>query len=246
MSRLFSKSLLFSTAAVLFLCCSSNEDPLDNENFIDRESDIRLVFEEHADLDQYKASIESLISGVNLEIQKLMPIKDVLIRVSVNRNQSIPEIGIGGFNPSPNEVLIFIDPNFNNLKNSLEMELAAMISHEMHHAKRRRSVGYGNTLLQAVISEGLADHFSIEVTGIDTPRWSNVFQDDQLETWIDTASQTWNDSPYDHSSWFFGSNSIPRWTGYSIGYDLVEKYLAANPDKKPSTLFDETANSFTP
>lgn len=249
MPRFFTMAMLVLANSILFLCCSSSDDNRSDENtiIIDSDADIRLVFENQAELDPFRTSITNLVTNANMAIQQLMPIDNVTIRVSSNPQGSIPEIGIGGFNPSANEVLISIDPDFPNLKASLQAELPAMIAHELNHAKRRRSVGYGNTLLQAIVSEGLADHFSMEVTGIPPPRWSIAVQGQELQELIDTASQSWTSGTYDHPSWFFGTTSdIPRWTGYSIGYKLVNDYLEDNPGAKPSDLVDEPANSFLP
>lgn len=249
MSRLFSKVMLLLISGIPLLCCSSSDNNEDAGNtiVIDNDSNIRLVIENQPELDPFRSSITQLVTEANSAIQQLMPIDHVTIRVASNPQGSIPEIGIGGFNPNANEVLISIDSGFNNLEASLEAELPAMIAHEMNHAKRRRSVGYGNTLSQALISEGLADHFSVEVTGISPPRWSVAVQGQELQDLIGTASQTWNESSYGHPKWFFGTtNEVPRWAGYSMGYKLVNDYLENHPNTQPSDLVDEPAESFLP
>lgn len=249
MIRLFSAFILVLANGILFLCCSSSNDSgtHDNTVIIDSDSNISLVLEHQPELDAYRNSITDLVTDANLSIQSLMPIDNVTIRVFADKNQSIPEIGIGGYNPSKNEVLIYVDTDFPDLEASIAAELPAMIAHEMHHAKRRRSAGYGNSLLEAVISEGLADHFSMEATNIQTPRWSKAIQGQQLQDFIETASETWNNSNYNHPKWFFGTTAeVPRWTGYSIGFELVKNYLETNDNSKPSNLHDEPANSFLP
>ena len=180
------------------------------------------------------------------DITHLMPINNLQIRVVNNPNYVIPEIGMGGFNPNPNEVILSINAGYPDLDNVLETYLIPLLAHEVHHAKRRRSVGYGNTLLQAIVSEGLADHFSMEVSGIDPPPWSIALTDKQLQEWIEEASKSWHQS-YNHRDWFGGANpNIPRWTGYSIGFYLVSNYLAKNPNKSASELHNEPARSFEP
>lgn len=248
MTRFFTDIILFVANITLLLSCSSSDDSsLGNKIQIDRDANIQLVFDDQDELVPFKETIENLLTSANMDIQRLMPIDDITIRVTVNPNASIPEIGFGGFNPNANEVLISIDPTFNNLQASFQAELPAMIAHEMHHAKRRRSVGYGNTLLQAIVSEGLADHFSMEVTGIEPPRWAIAVQGQALQDWIATASQSWNNSSYDHATWFFGTTEeIPRWLGYAMGFELVEEYLVNHIEIRPSNLYDEPANSFLP
>ena len=119
-----------------------------------------------------------------------------------------------------------------------------MLAHEMHHAKRRRTVGYGSSLLEASASEGLADSFAMEITGNGPPLWSVVLTGSDLDNWIITARSTWTNNSYDHSKWFFGTMEVPRWTGYSIGFKLVKDFISTNPTRKASDLFDEPAGSF--
>ena len=96
------------------------------------------------------------------------------------------------------------------------------------------------------MSEALADCFAIEIKGIDPPIWSVAFTGSDLEEWIDVVKNTWTNSTYDHRKWLFGTTSdIPRWVGYSISFKLVKDFLAENPAKKISSLFNEPANSFS-
>jgi uncharacterized protein YjaZ len=154
---------------------------------------------------------------------------------------------MGGFNPNGSEVIISVDPDATMLEESVRDELGPTVAHEIHHARRRRAVGYGSTLLQAMISEGLADHFAIEVFGVDAPPWSTALDAPTTDSLRIVAEGEWNARPYDHARWFYGTEpDIPRWTGYTVGFDLVADYLAADPDRRASTLFDAPASRFTP
>jgi len=33
----------------------------------------------------------------------------------------------------------------------------------------------------------------------------------------------------DHAEWFFGSGDLPRWAGYTLGFDIVSGYLRRHP-----------------
>jgi uncharacterized protein YjaZ len=195
---------------------------------------------------QKKTIEEKTIEGLQ-EINKRLPVDNLQIRIVDDANLVIPEIGMGGFNPNPNEVLISIDASYESIKTSLGVNFIPQLAHEIHHAKRRRSVGYGNTLFQAVVSEGLADHFSIEIAGINPPPWSLALQNDDLPAWIETAGMSWDEPSYDHDAWFVGTDpEIPRWAGYAIGFELVKNYLSQHPGALASTLWDEPATSFMP
>ncbi|MVZ80379.1 peptidase, partial [Escherichia coli] len=49
---------------------------------------------------------------------------------------------------------------------------------------------------------------------------------------------------YNHNVWFFGAGDLPRWLGYSLGFDLVARYLSAHPEHRASTLTDASAEVF--
>ena len=203
-----------------------------------------LVFEDSG-LNTKRDAIEVVVRETISLVNNKMAVENLKIRIKTAPSDVIPEIGLGGFNPNEHEVIISVDPDFSDLEQTIATELAPLLAHEMHHAKRRRAIGYGSTLLEASVSEGLADCFAMEITGIAPPAWSVALTGTALEDWIETAENTWTNSPYDHGQWFLGSTpDIPRWTGYAIGFKLVKDFLSENPTRKASDLFNEPANSF--
>jgi len=244
----FKKITTFILIINLFILSCSSSDDLQNNNLdsvIMLEFGTSLVFQDSGKLNEQKDAIKTVVKETVSLVNKKMDVENLKIRINVSLSNVIPEIGIGGFNPSEQEITISIDPNFTNLEQSISIELAPMIVHEMHHAKRRRTIGYGSTLLEASVSEGLADCFAMEIKGIEPPLWSIALTGSELDGWIVTAQDSWRDGSYDHGKWFFGTSSdVPRWTGYSIGFKLVKDYITENPTKKPSELFNESANSF--
>ena len=158
---------------------------------------------------------------------------------------AIPEIGLGGYNPNENEVIISFNPQFSDLEASISNHLGPTVAHELHHAKRRREIGYGSSLLEAMISEGLADCFAVEVYDIAPPIWSVYLTPAEIDDLIVTASPTWQQNGYNHSEWFFGTTSeIPRWAGYSIGFKLVKDYLDQDVNRSASGLVGHPASAF--
>lgn len=228
-------------------CQKKNDSVCGADSGINLDFGCCIAWEDSGLLLDHRDSIEASIRDALVLVNLAMPIRDVRIRIVTDPSNAIPEIGLGGFNPGPNEIIISFDPQFPELKNSIRMELAPMVAHELHHARRRRAVGYGSTLLEACISEGLADWFSIEIMKIPPPPWSVKLTGPTLDQFIQMASITWTEQGYNHGSWFFGTTqNIPRWTGYSIGYELVKNYLLTHPDRKSSNLFNEPAVSFKP
>ena len=205
-----------------------------------------LVFEDNGQFGDDRNLVERVVRQTVSSVNDLMPVDDVRIRVGISLSQTIPEIGIGGYASSGHEVLIFIDPYSSAVPASLETDLASALAHELHHAKRKRTVGYGLTLFEAAVSEGLADHFAKEVTG-KVPIWSEALTGDDLARWTARLVEAGAERLYAHGGWFFGTDpDIPRWTGYAVGFELVRAYLSANPDRRASGLADEPATTFLP
>src|SRR5262249_55170382 len=85
------------------------------------------------------------------------------IDVQLDAAQAIPQIGVGGFSdPATGNVSISIDAHPpEGLRKALETWIPASVAHELDHSSRiRTGPGYGVTLAQAMVSEGLADHFA--------------------------------------------------------------------------------------
>jgi hypothetical protein len=204
-----------------------------------------LQFEDDDALASRHADIEAAVVDALARSNAVLPIQGVTLRVRDNAAGAIPGLGFGGFNPSAQEVILSFDPNAAVLDRSIREDLGPTVAHELHHALRRRTVGYGSTLLQAMVTEGLADHFAIEVLASGPPIWSKALDRETTSVMRSRAEEEWNRSPYDHARWFYGTEpSIPRWTGYTVGFDLVEAYLADDPTRRASDLVDEPAENF--
>ena len=52
------------------------------------------------------------------------------------------------------------------------------------------------------------------------------------------AREEYDNRRYDHLAWFFGTDesSIPRWTGYSLGFQLLGDYLHRYSAARASAL----------
>ena len=245
-SRLF---LPFVLMPLLILSCSKDQqdDLVACASPLLDGTSICLDIAPSADLDPFRAQIEQLACQAMTGIRQLMPIDDLTIQVRDAAGNAIPEIGLGGFNPDPGRVIIYLDPSFPDFSAALDAEFAFQLAHEVHHARRRRAIGYGNTLLQATVSEGLADHFAMEVTGKPAPPWSLAVQGAELEEVFQLAEAEWDNTSYNHAAWFVGaSQEIPRWAGYSMGYELVKRFKEANPGTLASGLFGTPAPEFAP
>lgn len=238
-----------SLLLLLSLGCSDPAGPelCRQDAAIRLDEDSCLVFADAGSLSAHRATIEGEVRQALLRVRTVLSVPGVSIRVSPGPDYIIPEIGLGGRTNGTTEVHLTVDPDHPSLAASLHAELQPLLAHELHHVARHRAFGFSRNLLEAIVMEGLADHFSLEIARVEPPPWAIALDDAGLEFWIQEASASWLAGPWDHDAWFFGTTTdIPRWAGYSIGFALVARYLEANEGAKPSQLASEPATSFVP
>lgn len=208
----------------------------------------RVVIADPSDrLGSLTGTIRTVVEQARDRAAGALSLDGVTITVTPDPAQAIGGWGVGGFTPNGSTVNLYVDPAYPSLATVLDARLSQMVAHELHHAKRFRGPGYGSTLLEACVSEGLADRFAIELLGTDVPPWSTTLTGADLEAWLTRASAEFNRSNYGHSAWFFGtSQDIPRWTGYAIGYHLVTEYQRQHPGSTAQSLVNTPAAAFRP
>ena len=160
-------------------------------------------------------------------VRRLLPIADVDIVMQVLPSLRIPETGVGGYSPSSNLAFIYLDPDNPRFKTGLDVEIAPTIAHELFHCIRWLGPGYGVTLGEALVSEGLALHFETLIRG-QPPFYATALTSIQLDKLLDYAKPNLELVNYDHLAWFSGSSErgIPRFGGYSLGFSLVARRLS--------------------
>ena len=172
--------------------------------------------------------------------QKLISTNDVDVIIYHNPAYVMKETGIGGKTLTTHVIEIPLDA-----KRKLDPEtLYLTICHEMYHAVRQRKFGFPSTLLDAIISEGLADQFEVE---INSKRQPITFMKDintkALLNGLSNLKKGINKKDYDYSGWFFGSSTYPKWLGYTLGNLIVERYVK-DSNTKPSGLVGKNTNIF--
>ncbi|HXS15069.1 MAG TPA: DUF2268 domain-containing putative Zn-dependent protease [Candidatus Saccharimonadales bacterium] len=205
------------------------------------------ILKESGRLDRYISQVEKVCKDAEKKIVQVLPVKNVDIVIQDNPYYAIPEKGMGGHTRTPHIVVVSIDPASPALSANFNEELLDTLAHELHHAARWQTVGYGETLLQTMVSEGLADHFASETVGEKYVQpWDKALTPEQFNENSEKAKQEFNNKDYNHSEWFFGSKErhIPRWAGYTLGYQLVEKYLHNHAGQTAASLYKTKAEEF--
>jgi uncharacterized protein YjaZ len=206
---------------------------------------LNVYFLDGGKLDSCRGEIERLTWRWLTHISKWIPLRDIVVLYDANPYHVIPELGIGGYAPSANVVFISVNPSHRKFRASMDEQILRTLAHELHHCMRWRGPGYGRTLFEALITEGLADHFDIEVSGKAPPPWCTALSPEQLSTYRTLALKQAERMNYNHRAWFYDeSKEFPRWTGYSVGFALVSEYLRKFLKQKASKLHATPASEF--
>ncbi|MGJ0482642.1 DUF2268 domain-containing putative Zn-dependent protease [Pantoea agglomerans] len=198
--------------------------------------------EASGDVGQYKSA---LVSAADTACQHLtsvthVPRLDILIQCVPEA--VIPEIGFAGRAYSSTLFGLVIDPANPNLTQMMENgTLVRQILHEVHHCLRMRGPGYGWTLGEALVSEGLAGQFVSWLLNTPAELWECAITLNELQAY--PVPLTALQSPhYDHSAWFYGTGDFCRWHGYTLGYQIVAAWLRDNGECTTEKWFSVTAD----
>ncbi|BAI72040.1 hypothetical protein AZL_014020 [Azospirillum sp. B510] len=145
---------------------------------------------------------------------------------------AIPELGIGGRTPRIGLASVALDPDNRDFSSNIDIPLKKMWAHELHHCARFATHGYSRHFEDALISEGLADHFAREIFGGEGELWNHALTNDQTPALFQRAKALLGSTRYDYNGWFFGDREadLPRWTGYTLGYRMISHYLERRGD----------------
>ncbi len=155
----------------------------------------------------------------------------------------IPEDGVGGRTRTSD----FIEFAVNEEK-ATENLISEMVAHELCHAARwGKNDEWINTLFDSMISEGIATYLEAEF--VKDREEKTVFiktilerTDDENKKILEELRDQLDSNYYDYNTIFFnGNDKLPRWSGYSLGYYLVKKYL----EKTNKKIEDAFADKYT-
>ncbi|MEZ2576445.1 DUF2268 domain-containing putative Zn-dependent protease [Buttiauxella ferragutiae] len=178
-------------------------------------------------LTAYCEWLNTCLTDTYAQAQRLMllPSLDVVVK---SGTYVISEKGHSGYCPESGVVYITVDPENPAFCKNDAQSIERMFAHELHHAARWAGPGYGFTLGEAIVSEGLAGHFSLELFGGMPEPWESLNLD-EVQPHLLQLHENWNRTDYDHNAWFYGTSHLPRWLGYTAGFNLVSSYLLADP-----------------
>ena len=119
-----------------------------------------------------------------------------------------------------------------NQEKATENLISEMLVHELCHAARwGKNDEWIASLFDGIINEGIATYFEAEF--IKNRNKRTVFiktildrSNEENEKILDLVRDRLDSNEDDYNKIFFtGNNKLPRWSGYSLGFYLVKKYL---------------------
>ena len=155
----------------------------------------------------------------------------------------IPEDGVGGRTRTSD----FIEFAINEEKATKNL-ISEMVAHEFCHAARwGKNDEWINSLFDGIISEGIATYLEAEF--VKDRKEKTVFietilerTDDENKKILEKLRDQLESNYYDYDTIFFnGNDELPRWSGYSLGYYLVKKYLEKTNKKIEYAFADKYA-----
>lgn len=155
----------------------------------------------------------------------------------------IPEDGVGGRTRTSD----FIEFAINEEK-ATENLISEMVAHELCHAARwGKNDEWINSMFDGIISEGIATYLEAEF--VKDRKEKTVFietilerTDDENKKILEELRDQLDSNYYDYDTIFFnGNDKLPRWSGYSLGYYLVKKYLKETHKKIEDAFADKYA-----
>lgn len=185
-------------------------------------------------LPQIRATAREAVARVSQHAD--LPRFDLVVKAQ--SGGGIPDWGVGGYAPAPGLIEVTLNPD----RFDAALLLRTLV-HEMHHLIRWDGPGYGRSLGEALVSEGLAGHFVLQVLGGKPDPWDAVTPAAGVAR---QAMNEWARLNHDHARWFLGKGDLRKWTGYGLGHRLIAEHLAQAQGDDAVTLSTTRADAFRP
>ena len=145
--------------------------------------------------------------------------------IALRPDTKVPkETGHAGQCLAAGQILLIVDPMNLVLTRNRNGALQRTVSHELYLSLRAEGPGYGETLGEGLVSEGLALSFEAMAYGDpDVPNGPEF--EEILEPATREAIAMWDARDFNREAWFAGPKG--RAIGHALGYRLVGRALKA-------------------
>jgi uncharacterized protein YjaZ len=177
-----------------------------------------------------RAFLERVLHRVDRQVAPLLPLAErITVAAGVDPARTVRETGIGVRAWASDRIDLWIDPAHPWVDAAGEEELVAVLAHALHHCARRRRPGFGRTLGEALVSEGLGCLFETGFRGGVPPFWARALDKAALHAAMRQAGAALDACEFDRQAWFGGrpDQALPRHAGHSLGFHLVAFHARA-------------------
>ena len=204
-----------------------------------------LLTEANGNLSNKKEMIENAIKmAEEYAFSKLNIDWDIDVLVTNRIPMIIPENGAGGYTFSAD----FIRINIDDKKVTGNLISENVVNELCHAARWGKNDEWIKSLFDGLIFEGLA--CVLEAEFVKDRSEKSLFiktilerTDEKNEKILEELRGQLDSSRYNYDTIFFnGNNELPRWSGYSLGYYLVKKYLEKTGKKIEEAFADKYAD----
>lgn len=134
--------------------------------------------------------------------------------------------GTNGFSTWDKTILVFV-----NFVDGWKESLKETIVHELAHAVSPFYKGGDFSLGHGLILDGIAEHFRDFVTQGEMSPWTKAISKEESMRIFDELKNKLNKKDWNfYTEVFYGTGKYPLWTGYTLGYYLIEDYLQNKKD----------------
>ena len=183
------------------------------------------------------SKIEQVFEQTLLRITRLLPGPEVTVCIFAldPRRTFVREFmhSVTGFCPGSGRIVLYAYSE----KDWLQW-FPLMLAHEYHHnvwthhqAHQDKSFLDTFGLLDNILLEGRADSFAkIVFPDMKSAHTTALSKEQEAEQWKSMQSFLDDTSDVIHSKYMIGGDGIPLWTGYTIGFNIVQSYIQNHPN----------------
>lgn len=169
---------------------------------------------------------------------------DIDVLVTNRIPMIIPENGAGGYTFSADFIRINIDD-----EKATENLISENVVHELCHAARwGKNDEWTKSLFDGLLFEGIACVLEDEFANNNLEKTLFIKtilerSDEENEKILAVVRDKLYSNEYNYDEMFFnGNDKLPRWSGYSLGYYLVKKYLKKTNKRIEDAFADKYAD----
>lgn len=172
-----------------------------------------------------------------------VPTLNIFIFPTQNPNVIEEMEGVNGFTPYKNTLHIYFNPDINT---NWSEYLSYTVAHEVTHVISREKFNW-HTILDGLIFEGLAEHFRECILKGEIALWANAISEKKAILIIkDLEDQNllYSEDNDFYTDLFYGGKRFDKWSGYTVGYLIIEKILKSKKFTLENLLYKEPIKIF--